>query len=262
MIQINQKRCIECMTCVSVCVFDALQDVDGYPTFANPKMCMQCMHCGAVCPTESISYDGETVILETDAKRLPDDFVNELKKHITMRRSYRNYDDEPVSRGVRQDALEVASWAPSAKNQHPTKWIVIDTKSTIDRIMEYILNYVETTGNSSEILKLYKKGRNVVVGNAPTLIFAYANDMAIYPEIDTSIAMTTAELYLQAKGVGTCWAGYLRRMSNCIPEIKHDILELPEGCSVYGACMVGYPNENEKYIHIPERRRYVEIKWV
>ncbi|MDO4486220.1 MAG: nitroreductase family protein [Bacillota bacterium] len=261
MIQINQSRCIECMTCVLACAFDALQDVDGSPVLADPGMCIRCMHCGAVCPTEAITYDDEPSILESEIKKLPEEFAADLRYHILMRRSYRNFGEEPVSRGVIEAALELAAWAPSAKNQHPAKWIVIDNKETIELIVGHILRYVEETGISPEIKKLYENGRNVVTGNAPTLILAYARDRAISPETDTAIAMTTAELYLQAKGVGTCWAGYLKRMSNSIPEIRNDILEIPEGCSVYGAFMAGYPDENEKYIHIPERRKRANIKW-
>ena len=101
----------------------------------------------------------------------------------------------------------------------------------------------------------------MLVGSATTLIVAYARDRAISPETDTAIAMTTAELYLQSKGVGTCWAGYLRKMCNAIPEIRTCILSIPDGYSVYGAFMAGYPDENEKYIHVPERFKRAEIKW-
>lgn len=261
MIKIKRNRCIECMTCVAVCAFEALQDVDGQPRLEEPKMCIRCMHCGAVCPTEAIMYDEEQTILDQEVPKLQEDFAVELKKHILTRRSYRSFGEEPVSRSTIEDALDLASWAPSAKNQHTTKWIIVDNRETIDMIMEKILEYVDKTGVSPEIARLYARGRNVVVGTAPTLILAYAKDKAISPETDTAIAMTTVELYLQAKGIGTCWAGYLKRMCNAIPELKNDLFEIPEGYSFYGAFMAGYP-ENEKYIHIPERQDRADIKWV
>lgn len=260
MIKINQDRCIECMTCVSVCAFEALQEVDGRPQIIPGKMCMQCMHCGAVCPTEAVLFDEEPTILEQDPPKISEEFATDLKNHILTRRSYRRFGEEPVSRQTIEEALDLASWAPSAKNQHTTKWIVIDTKEVMDRIMVHILEYVKETGIAPEIAALYEHGRNVVMGTASTLILAYAKDNAISPETDTAIAMTTVELYLQAKGVGTCWAGYLKRMCNAIPEIRNDILGIPEGYSFYGAFMAGYPKD-EKYIHVPERRIRADIKW-
>ena len=87
-----------------------------------------------------------------------------------------------------------------------------------------ILEYVDETGVSPEIASEMETGNNVVMGTAKTLLLAYANDNAISPETDTAIAMTTAELYLQAKGIGTCWAGYLKRMANNIPGIREMLL--------------------------------------
>ena len=104
-------------------------------------------------------------------------------------------------------------------------------------------------------------GNNIVIGNATTLLLAYARNNAISPETDTAIAMTTVELYLQAKGIGTCWAGYLRGMANRIPEIKELLPELPENNSFYGAFMLGYP-EDEKYLHVPQRFKRADIEWV
>ena len=112
-------------------------------------------------------------------------------------------------------------------------------------------------------VKIYpgmKIGNNVVMGTATSLILAYADDKAISPETDTAIAMTTVELYLQSRGVGTCWAGYLRRMVNAIPEIRELLPEIPENHRIYGAFMVGYP-EDEEYLHIPQRFRRADIKW-
>ena len=156
--------------------------------------------------------------------------------------------------------MKVSAWAPSAKNQHPTKWVVISDDNKISIIMEHILEYVKETGISPEIAELYKLGHNVVMGNAKTLILAYCRTNAINPSVDTALAIYNAELTLQAQGIGTCWAGYLTRMCNQVPAIR-EILKLPEDCQVYGALMVGYPGD-EKYIHIPNRHKQPDIQWL
>ncbi|MFA7661816.1 MAG: hypothetical protein WCX59_03270, partial [Anaerovoracaceae bacterium] len=60
--------------------------------------------------------------------------------------------------------------------------------------------------------------------------------------------------------IGTCWAGYLTRMVNAIPEIR-EMLKLTDEDKVYGALMVGYPR-GEDYLHIPNRKRPPEFIWV
>lgn len=260
MIEINREVCIGCMTCLTVCPFTVLEETEDGPRKAAGKNCIGCLHCGAVCPTDAITYNGEPAIYGDELPVISDGFTEDLKNQILMRRSYRHFSEEQVSPLIIKEALDLASWAPSAKNQHPTRWIVIESRELMDRMMELILDYVEKTGISREIVSEMEIGNNVVMGTATSLILAYADDKAISPETDTAIAMTTAELYLQSRGVGTCWAGYLRRMVNAIPEIRELLPEIPENHRIYGAFMVGYP-EDEEYLHIPQRFRRADIKW-
>ncbi len=266
MIIADKERCTGCLTCISVCPFTVLEEVDGKPQLAEGKNCMACMHCAAACPEKAISFGDKEAVLQSalpqdseefDAKR----FSEELRGHILKRRSYRHFSSEKVDRSLIAEALELASWAPSAKNQHPTKWIIIDDSETIEKIMAHILRYAEENNISPEIISEYAAGNNVVMGTAPTMLLAYASDYAISPETDTAIAMTTAELYLQSKGVGTCWAGYFKRMCNAIPEIKELLPKLPRAHSFYGAFMMGY-SEGEEYLHLPERIKRADISWV
>lgn len=262
MIQINEKQCIGCLKCVKVCPFTVLGEKDGRPYLKEGKVCLKCMHCAAACPKEAISFDGKDAVLSQEMPKLSNSFPKELEQHIQARRSYRHFEERPVDRKLLQDALELASWAPSAKNQHPAKWIIVDSQDVIKSMMDRILEYVKQTGNSPEIASEYgNEGNNVVMGTAPTLILCYGRNNAINPSQDTAIAMATAELILQAKGVGTCWAGYLTRLCNGIPALQELLPRLPENNSFYGAFMAGYPKE-ETYLRIPERLKRADIQWV
>lgn len=261
MINIDLNKCIKCMKCVAACPFSALVEKYGEPQLSSEKACIKCLHCGIVCPNEAISYDSEASAIPGELPTTGENFTQELKNHILTRRSYRHFSEEPVPEEIIKEALELAAWAPSAKNQHPTKWIVIRSKEIMNNMMNEILRYVEETGVSAEIVTEMKKGNNVVMGNASALILAYAADYKISPETDTAIAMATAELYLQSKGIGTCWAGYLKRMANNIPKIREMLPQLPKECSFYGAFMLGYP-QGEKYIHVPNRIKKADISWL
>lgn len=261
MIQVNKDKCVKCLKCVKVCPFTALGVEDGYPA-ERGKMCIECMHCAAACPEGALTWEGEPAAQAQPLPALPADFADQLETHVLQRRSYRHFKDIPVDREEIQRALELADWAPSAKNQHPHGWIVIDSKETIDKMMSTIVEYSRESGVSPEIVReLENENNNVVMGESRTLILCYADNSAINAPADSAIAMTTVELLLQAKGIGTCWAGYLTRMCNGVSALKELLPAIPENHSFYGAFMAGYP-EREEYLTVPVRLKKADIQWV
>lgn len=258
MITINKSKCINCYACVRTCPFIALtRGADGAVEFDESK-CINCMHCAAVCEQHAVMYKGENADLGEIAKPGAG-FAEELKQHILQRRSYRHFKPEPVDRELIKEALELASWAPSAKNQKSTEWIVIDNHEIIEGMKKAFIDFAKE--NKDPILiPCFDAGKNPVMGNASTLILAYSRDNDISPETDTAIAMATAEIYLQARGIGTCWGGYLKRMSGSVPKAASLLPALPKGYSYYGAFFLGYPDEN--YVNVPARHKPAKITWV
>lgn len=261
MIKVNQQKCIKCYKCISVCPFTVLGKKDGLPELKEGKNCIECMHCAAACPQDALTFGGDAATgRKTEA--LAETFAEDLEKHVLQRRSYRHFQDRPVDRELLGHILGLTDWAPSAKNQHPHSWVVIDSKETIKAIMDAIVEFSKETGISPEVVtELENENNNVVMGTAPTLILCHADSKAINAPADSAIAMTTAELLLQANGIGTCWGGYLTRMCNAVPKIKELLPELPENHSYYGTFMAGYP-EKEEYLYVPERPKKADIKFL
>ena len=260
MITIDTEKCIGCMKCVSVCPFKVFEEHGNKPIVTQEKYCMKCLHCAATCPEKAIKLGDLPGVLEENLPCLPPDFSSLLESHLMKRRSYRFFSEKAVEKEILNKALQISAWAPSAKNQHPTKWIVIEGTEKINEITKHILEYVKETGQSPEIMSILEKGNNVVVGNAKTLLLAYAKKTAINASTDSAIALYGVELMLQAQGIGTCWAGYLTRLSNTIPALRA-MMKLPEGCDFYGALMMGYP-QDEEYIHVPNRHKLADIQWL
>jgi nitroreductase/NAD-dependent dihydropyrimidine dehydrogenase PreA subunit len=260
MVIINRDLCNECMICTRVCPFNVMIEKDGRPQLDSNKKCIECMHCGAACPQKAIDFDNRPGVLERDLIALDDKFSENLNSLLLQRRSYRSFSEKKISQDVLEEALWLASYAPSAKNERPTKWIVIQDEVAIKKMMEEIIEYTTREKIAPEIANEYVAGRNVVFGNANTVLVGYGSTKAINPPVDIALETHTAEIVLQAQGIGTCWAGYFARLSNIIPGIKEK-LDLGEGEKVFAALMMGYPKD-EKYLHVPSRKSDPEIKWL
>ena len=257
MVKINYDKCVVCLKCTKVCIFSIIENRDGKPYVLEDKLgCAKCMHCGIVCPEGAITYDDRPMMISEDKPIMSDIFPKDLEDFLMPRRSYRNFKPEEVDTDIVRHALEVAAWAPSAKNQHPTKYIVVNGRKTIDKMMEHILEYLKETGESPEVVSEYERKNNMVFGKASTVILAYARNNAINPTVDTALALDYADLVLQSQGVGTCWAGYLTRFLNKIPNLA-EMFPLPDNNSFYGALLVGYPSE--EYLYIPEKLKRADI---
>lgn len=258
MIKINYDKCVGCLKCTQVCIWTIIEAHDGKPVVLEDKAkgCVKCMHCGIVCPEGAIEFKGQPMMIAEDKPIVSDTFPEDIENFLMTRRSYRNFRDEEVDFELIRQALEVASWAPSAKNQHPTKYYVVQGKEKIDHMMDIIMKYVEETGLSAELIPELERGNNMVFGHANTVIMAYARNNAINPQVDTALALDYADLCLQSKGLGTCWAGYFARFLNVVPELK-EMFPLPDNNKFYGALLVGWPKED--YLYIPERLKRADI---
>ena len=156
-----------------------------------------------------------------------------------------------------ESALNAAAWAPSAKNQHPTKYYVVSGQEEIDAMMALIVEYLRESGDCPEVLDGLADGLNKVFGKAQSVIIAYARNNATRPSEDTTIALTYAELVLQARGIGTCWSGYLQRFLHRCDKLAA-MFPIPENNAFYGCMLLGYPTE--EYFYIPRRLKLADIK--
>ena len=259
MIQIHEEKCIRCLRCADKCVCSAIEVQDGKPVINRAKGCIKCMHCAIACPENAITYGEQPAILSEEMPVLEDTFSADLENFLLTKRSYRNFKPEPVPMTEIESALNVAAWAPSAKNQHPTKYYVVNGKAIIDEMMEIIVEHLKETGDCPEILDGLESGWNKVFGKAQSVIIAYARNNASRPVEDTAIALTYAEMALQARGIGTCWSGYLQRfLNNC--EKLAAMFPLPDNNAFYGCMLLGYPTE--EYFYIPRRLKLADIKEV
>ncbi|MGN1273084.1 MAG: DUF362 domain-containing protein [Thermoguttaceae bacterium] len=60
-IQIDEKKCVRCGSCVKDCLAKILTLDSGFPRFVpgGEGRCFRCQHCMAVCPTGAFGWNGK-----------------------------------------------------------------------------------------------------------------------------------------------------------------------------------------------------------
>ncbi len=242
------------------CPFNLLVDGgDGIPTpvEAAGEMCVNCGHCVAICPGDAIAVNGMTAedCDEVDpAKAVSAEQVEQL---FRSRRSVRVYKDEPVERETLERLLDMARWAPTARNKQPVHWLVLTDRDEIAELSRMVASWLREVGRYLPIADAVDKGKDMVNRDAPCLLIAHAGPDALKPVEDCSIALTTIEAAAPAFGLGACWGGlFMAAAQNCEP--LRDRLNLPEGHTVYGALMLGRPKF--RFRRIPPREA-VKVTW-
>ncbi len=259
MIHIDPSICIGCGNCLDKCPCRSITIEEGAAVFHPERGCIRCMHCAAACPQCAITYNGKAAAAGGDLPSLPDGFSQDLETLVKTRRSYRLFEDKMVPLEVIEHVLDTVSWAPSAKNQHPTKYYLIRGHEQVETVTKIVMDDIREKQDARlELLLDYEKGNNKMFGTATTAILAYARNNAVNPQTDTAIKLATAELLLQAQGFGTCWSGYLMRNLNGVEKL-HEMFPLPVDNQFYGCLLVGYPAET--YYHVPERVKRADIKY-
>lgn len=215
---------------------------DG-PAATGRGGCMGCLQCAAVCPQNAVLRGGQPAVIPK-----PQDSVEAL---VVSRRSIRHYKQEPPDKALIQWALQRAGYAPSGKNQRANRWTVVYGRQRVEAVRDRALRHCEETGEAPELARFAARGLDLLTCGAPVLILGWSPDDCLNPCVDAAIAMETAELLLVSRGLGTCWGGYMRQLTNHCPALKA-MLGIPDGCSLQGCLMVGIP-DGPRFPNIPVR---------
>ncbi len=249
-ITINENSCISCGNCDAVCPLKLFVWEEGTkaqcPMF---KPCVRCGHCVAACPSEAIGLDDKNPadLLPVEQVKFPE---NQQIALFRGRRSIRAYAEKKVERDVLEAALEHANYAPTASNQQLVSWILVEDLSKIKAIVAETIEWMRATNDKRlmHLVNSYENGGDPILRGAKQAIFAITPKSWPWGAQDASAALSYLELALHARGVGSCWTGFVISASkqNAVPS-----LELPEDKIIHAGLMLGYPNFT--YNRIPER---------
>ena len=254
MVYIDKNLCIGCNTCQRLCPMGVFVKGEQAPEVHPRRRCIECMHCAGACPKKAIRFDTLTV-----EETYPEKAADPLEDLIRSRRSIRNFSEKLPEKELVQKALDLANYAPSGKNQRAYRYTVIWGKDQVLELRDKCMALCEEFGEAPELPKLLRYGTDLLTCGAPMMIVLWSPDDCLNPVLDAAVAMAQLELILVNEGLGTCWGGYLRQVSDRFPEIR-EYLGIPEGCHVRCALMAGYPKA-EKYPN-PVWRPKAEAIWL
>ena len=160
MITIDQRKCIGCGRCIQVCPFTVLKRGDGGKPYIRKTFVSPACTVRQFCPKEAITYDGESAVSEK-VRPLPEQCSAAVEQLIFQRRSYRRFQKNRYP-GTDKKALDAAMIAPSAKNQHPDRWIPIETGGREDGTDGIDSAALQKNQVSMEILSEYENHNNPV----------------------------------------------------------------------------------------------------
>lgn len=175
--------------------------------------------------------------------------TNTVLKTIKERRSVRKFEDTNVESDKIETLLRAATWAPSANNDQPWKFVVCRNEEIkiqiVNALIDTMKEYYETKGVSLERMRSYWSN----VFSAPVHIFAFCDTRNIemdeeWREIEmlhniqgVSVACQNILLAAKAQHLGSLWMGGTLVVEDNIKSL----LQAPTQVKLVATIAIGYP---------------------
>lgn len=170
---------------------------------------------------------------------------------VNRRRSLRKFSDKRVERHTIEKILEAALAAPSSRNSHSTRFMVVENKDLI-RQMAQMRDY-----------------GSAFMADAPVAVMVMGDKSATDLWIDNcAISATFVQLAAEAAGLGSCWVHVEgREHMKGHPEMGdaetflRTFLPIPEECGVECVIAMGYSPYDEPKPR-PEQDNSGKVVWL
>ena len=265
LIEVDEKKCKRDGFCAADCPAGIiwLKDKNSFPEMKEDEegACVACGHCVSVCPHGALSHVrvpiGECPPIKKDLAVGREQVVQFLRS----RRSIRQYRDVPVEREKIQELIEIARYAPTGGNTQSVEWWVFSDKKELKRFSGLVIDWMRKAMQSVPLAKLppyfpaavtgWDAGEDTILRRAPVMLLALAPAESPNGLVDLTIALSYLQLAALPMGLGTCWAGMVRRALMQYPPIR-EAVGIPEKAPQFYPMMLGYPAVS--YHRVPERK--------
>jgi nitroreductase len=183
----------------------------------------------------------------------------DVMEAIYSRRSVREYTGEPVEHVVIERLIDAAVQAPSAVNEQPWHFTVVEDQQKLDAISKGAKAHLLAAPEQelpSRLREMLGNPEFQIFYHAPVLILISVRRNGPWAVEDCALAAQNLMLAARAQGLGTCWIGFAQGWLQT-SEGK-TALGLPAACLPVAPIIVGRP------ISIPPQvsRRHPQVCWV
>jgi nitroreductase len=187
--------------------------------------------------------------------------MQNFRKLIHERRSCRAYSDEPLRRQQVEALIADAVWAPSASNQQPWRFVVIQDPATLQRYSDFckkaLLVELETSPYLEQYEAMLRKPEYNIFYNAQTLVIIYGKTSSNWRTNDCTMVAYNLMLLVEEDGLGSCWIGFAHRIFD-LEEIKRE-LHVPAEYSLVAPIIIGHPSHDRQSPEIPRNPYFTEF---
>jgi nitroreductase len=177
---------------------------------------------------------------------------NRTMETIKSRRSYRKYVPGQLKEEELNTILDAGMYAPSACNEQPWHFTVIQDKDLIDRINEETKKELVKSG-SERFAERAKDPDYHIFYNCPTVIVISGREGCFSPMTDCAAASQNMLLAAESLDIGSCWIGLVGYYFRADMDRSKNELNIPAEYTPYYALCFGYKDKS-KVFEAPERK--------
>jgi coenzyme F420-0:L-glutamate ligase/coenzyme F420-1:gamma-L-glutamate ligase len=173
-----------------------------------------------------------------------------------LRRSVRQFADDPVPPQLIEDAVAEALTAPAPHHTRPVRFVWLQTRSVRDRLLERMRDKwrADLTGDGKPADAVERRvSRGQILYDAPEVVipFLVPDGAHSYPDaartdaentmftVAVGAAVQALLVALAVREVGSCWIG----STIFVADLVRTELDLPEDWEPLGAIAIGYPDQ-------------------
>ncbi len=190
--------------------------------------------------------------------------MNDVFKYIYLRRAVRDYRPQEVPDDLIKELIKAGTYAPSAQNRQPWRFVVVKDRDTMARLSERAkklsLDVIRDSKDpEAERMSaaLRMPGFNIFY-NAPLLILIFSSPDSISPERDCSLAAENMMLAGRSLGIGSCFIGMAFPLGSDDATLEE--LKVPAGHLLIAPLIFGYPVKDIQAA--PPRKEDVILNWI
>lgn len=179
--------------------------------------------------------------------------MSDVLEVIKSRRSVRRYKPDQISQENLDKIVEAGIYAPTAHNQQPWHFTVIQSPELLERINTYVRE--EMLKSKDEwVVKMASRPNFKVTYDAPTLIVVSGNRDGMAWRADCAAAIQNMLIAAESMEIGSVWLGLMRYFFANLEEMAK--LDIPEGYEPYYGVSFGYKDYD---VDLPAPKRNFNV---